>query len=208
MRRTQATDCRTLPFDVAEVYAALLDFENYPAQKRSSWHQLRQRQYDRSPEILVCLLVPLQSDPRLLLTFRLFPSQVKAEDLFLLRHSGQTQIVTLLFAHDNDASVGQGILEASCHHVDRADDNQLRSAATPEGLTHRVGETAGRDKQQHSGAQNPHVTGHRSAPNRLKIEQEWGDDNKGGRGLQEQPPLPCCLLRLPLPFCTWRMSAF
>lgn len=30
MRRIQATDCRILPFDVAEVYAALLDFESYP----------------------------------------------------------------------------------------------------------------------------------------------------------------------------------
>jgi uncharacterized protein YndB with AHSA1/START domain len=30
MRRTQATDCWTLPFGVAEVFAALLDFENYP----------------------------------------------------------------------------------------------------------------------------------------------------------------------------------
>jgi uncharacterized protein YndB with AHSA1/START domain len=30
MRRTQATDCRILPFDVAEVYAALLDCESYP----------------------------------------------------------------------------------------------------------------------------------------------------------------------------------
>src|SRR5438552_3776811 len=29
MRRTQTTDCRTLPFDVAEVFAALLDFESY-----------------------------------------------------------------------------------------------------------------------------------------------------------------------------------
>jgi len=27
MRRNQATDCRTLPFDVAEVYAAFLDFD-------------------------------------------------------------------------------------------------------------------------------------------------------------------------------------
>ena len=30
MRRNQATDCRTLPFDVAEVYAAFLDFDGYP----------------------------------------------------------------------------------------------------------------------------------------------------------------------------------
>jgi ribosome-associated toxin RatA of RatAB toxin-antitoxin module len=30
MRQTQATDCRTLPFDVAEVFAALLDFKSYP----------------------------------------------------------------------------------------------------------------------------------------------------------------------------------
>jgi len=30
MRRTQATDCRTLPFDVAEVWASFLDFESYP----------------------------------------------------------------------------------------------------------------------------------------------------------------------------------
>src|SRR5262245_51812462 len=30
MRRTQATDCRLLPFDVAEIVAALLDFESYP----------------------------------------------------------------------------------------------------------------------------------------------------------------------------------
>jgi uncharacterized protein YndB with AHSA1/START domain len=30
MRRTQATDCRTLPFDPSEVYAALLDFASYP----------------------------------------------------------------------------------------------------------------------------------------------------------------------------------
>ncbi len=30
MRRTQATDCRILPFDVAVVIAALLDFESYP----------------------------------------------------------------------------------------------------------------------------------------------------------------------------------
>jgi uncharacterized protein YndB with AHSA1/START domain len=29
MRRTKARDCRTLPFDVAQVYAALLDFESY-----------------------------------------------------------------------------------------------------------------------------------------------------------------------------------
>ena len=30
MRRNQATDCRTLPFDVVEVYAAFLDFDGYP----------------------------------------------------------------------------------------------------------------------------------------------------------------------------------
>jgi ribosome-associated toxin RatA of RatAB toxin-antitoxin module len=30
MRRTQATDCRTLPFDLDVVFAALLDCENYP----------------------------------------------------------------------------------------------------------------------------------------------------------------------------------
>jgi uncharacterized protein YndB with AHSA1/START domain len=30
MKRTQATDCRTLPFDLATVYAALVDFANYP----------------------------------------------------------------------------------------------------------------------------------------------------------------------------------
>ncbi len=30
MRRTQATDCRTLPFDVAQIYTALLDLESYP----------------------------------------------------------------------------------------------------------------------------------------------------------------------------------
>lgn len=30
MRRTQAADCCMLPFDVAEVYAALLDYESYP----------------------------------------------------------------------------------------------------------------------------------------------------------------------------------
>jgi len=30
MRRTQATDCRILPFDVAEVFAALIDCESYP----------------------------------------------------------------------------------------------------------------------------------------------------------------------------------
>jgi uncharacterized protein YndB with AHSA1/START domain len=38
MRRTQATDCRTLPFDVAEVFAALLDFESY-----SRWWPARLR---------------------------------------------------------------------------------------------------------------------------------------------------------------------
>ena len=30
MRRTQATDCRTLPFDLDVVFAAVLDCENYP----------------------------------------------------------------------------------------------------------------------------------------------------------------------------------
>jgi ribosome-associated toxin RatA of RatAB toxin-antitoxin module len=30
MRRTQATDCRTLPFDVSQAFAALLDCKNYP----------------------------------------------------------------------------------------------------------------------------------------------------------------------------------
>ena len=30
MRRTQATDCRTLQFDVAVVFAAVLDCESYP----------------------------------------------------------------------------------------------------------------------------------------------------------------------------------
>ena len=30
MRRSQTTDCRTLPFDVAVVFAALLDCKNYP----------------------------------------------------------------------------------------------------------------------------------------------------------------------------------
>src|ERR1043166_9090569 len=30
MRRIQTTDCRTLPFDLAAVFAALVDFENYP----------------------------------------------------------------------------------------------------------------------------------------------------------------------------------
>jgi ribosome-associated toxin RatA of RatAB toxin-antitoxin module len=30
MRRTQATDCRSLPFDLTAVFAAVLDCENYP----------------------------------------------------------------------------------------------------------------------------------------------------------------------------------
>lgn len=30
MRRTQATDCRTVPFGVSRVFAALLDFDSYP----------------------------------------------------------------------------------------------------------------------------------------------------------------------------------
>jgi ribosome-associated toxin RatA of RatAB toxin-antitoxin module len=30
MRRTQATDCRTVPFGVSRVFAALLDFGSYP----------------------------------------------------------------------------------------------------------------------------------------------------------------------------------
>jgi uncharacterized protein YndB with AHSA1/START domain len=30
MRRTRAIDCRTLPFDRIRVFAALVDFENYP----------------------------------------------------------------------------------------------------------------------------------------------------------------------------------
>lgn len=30
MRRTQATDCRTVPFGVSRVFAALLDFNSYP----------------------------------------------------------------------------------------------------------------------------------------------------------------------------------
>ena len=30
MKRTQVTDCRTLPFDLASVHAALVDFDNYP----------------------------------------------------------------------------------------------------------------------------------------------------------------------------------
>jgi uncharacterized protein YndB with AHSA1/START domain len=30
VKRIQANDCRTLPFDVTTVYAALIDFENYP----------------------------------------------------------------------------------------------------------------------------------------------------------------------------------
>jgi uncharacterized protein YndB with AHSA1/START domain len=30
MKRTQVTDCRTLPFDRATVYATLVDFANYP----------------------------------------------------------------------------------------------------------------------------------------------------------------------------------
>jgi uncharacterized protein YndB with AHSA1/START domain len=47
MRQTQATDCRTLPFDVAEVFAALLDFESYPR-----WWpaQLRVRVLKATPE--------------------------------------------------------------------------------------------------------------------------------------------------------------
>jgi ribosome-associated toxin RatA of RatAB toxin-antitoxin module len=30
VRRTHATDCRNLPFDLAEVFAAVLDFDSYP----------------------------------------------------------------------------------------------------------------------------------------------------------------------------------
>jgi hypothetical protein len=30
MRRIQTTDCRTLTFDLPTVFAALVDFENYP----------------------------------------------------------------------------------------------------------------------------------------------------------------------------------
>src|ERR1700677_2400978 len=30
MKRTQVTDCRTLPFDLAAVHAAMVDFDNYP----------------------------------------------------------------------------------------------------------------------------------------------------------------------------------
>lgn len=30
VKRIQANDCRTLPFDVTTVYAALIEFENYP----------------------------------------------------------------------------------------------------------------------------------------------------------------------------------
>jgi uncharacterized protein YndB with AHSA1/START domain len=46
MRRTQATDCRTLPFDVAVVFAALLDCASYP-----SWWpaQLRVRVLETLP---------------------------------------------------------------------------------------------------------------------------------------------------------------
>jgi hypothetical protein len=49
MRRTVATDCRTLPFDLTCVYAALVDFENYP-----TWWpaELHLRVLRTSPELV------------------------------------------------------------------------------------------------------------------------------------------------------------
>jgi uncharacterized protein YndB with AHSA1/START domain len=79
MRQTQANDCRTLPFDVAEVFAALLDFENYPR-----WWpaQLRVRVLKVSPErvgsrievrprggVFVCEIVQVVPDREILIGY-------------------------------------------------------------------------------------------------------------------------------------------